>query len=416
MTPRELYYIESAKSMGKRELLLIVAFVVAGAIVYQATAPPAEPNARGVSLSRLWNHIKREIRGNPASAEMTRSLSHPVAKTVKELRITGGFMDVTITGEARDDIALDIRIVSNGPDEAEARRWAEAVTVNVDASPATVALQAKYPQEGRQRGFFTLKVPARLAVRLDQTSSRASVTNVASLEIVTARNETSIKEIPGRVALTHTGGRLIIETVASLKLSGRRSEATLKDIRGDLALDLQNSELTAGAVTGPISVEARGSEVTFNRLDQARGPVRINALGGSVALHGVSTETRIDGRNTEIEVEMSKPVPVTVYNEGEDPVEVTPAPGGYTLNALATNARVTVPDGTVTVSEMENEQRASGEVSGGGPAITIRANRGDIRVRAAESPKAEPDLNPNPDPKPKTLNPTLDRKPKNPQP
>lgn len=371
--------------MGKRELLLIGAFVVAGVIVYQATAPPPDPNSRGLSLSRLLDHIRREIRGNPASAEANRSLTHPVPDSVKELRITGGFTEVTITGEARDDISLQVRIVSNGPDDAEARRRAEAVEVKVDATPAAIAFQANYPREGRHRGYYTLKVPARLAVRLDQSSSRATVSNVASLEMVTARNDTTIKQIAGRVALTHTGGRLIVEDVESLKLSGRRSEATITSVRGDLSLDLQNSELTASGVAGPISVEARSSEVTFNKLEQARGPLRINAVGGTVALRGVSTETRIDGRNTEVDVEMSKPVPVTVYNEGDDSVEVTPAPGGYTLDALATNARVAVPEGTLSVTEGNNEQRASGAVKGGGPAITVRANRGDIRVRAREN-------------------------------
>jgi hypothetical protein len=368
--------------MGKRELLLIVAFVVAGVIVYQATAPPPEPNSRRVSLSRIFDHIRREIRGNPASAEVARSVTHAIPAGVKELRITGGFTEVNITGEARDDIALDMRVVSNGPDEAEARRRAEAVKLNVDASAAAIAFQANYPQEGRHRGYFTLKVPSRLAVRLDQASSRTTVTNVANVEVMTARNDTTIKRIPGRVALTHTGAQLIVEDVASLKLTGRRSEAAVTGVRGDLTLDLQNSEVTASAVTGSVSVEARSSEVTFNKLEQARGPVRINAVGGSVALHGVATETRIDGRSTEIELEMSKPVPVTVYSEGEDPVEVTPPPGGSTLDALATNARVSVPDGTVTITDAENEQRASGDVKGGGPAITLRANRGDIRIRA----------------------------------
>ena len=32
--------------MGKRELLLVLVFVIVGAVVYQATAPPPEPGTR----------------------------------------------------------------------------------------------------------------------------------------------------------------------------------------------------------------------------------------------------------------------------------------------------------------------------------------------------------------------------------
>ena len=367
--------------MGKRELLLIIAFVAAGVIVYQATAPPPPPGARGFSVSGLIDKLRREVRGTRASAEIRRSSTHPVGPGVTELRITEGFGDVTITGEARDDIALEMRIVSNGADEAEARRWAEATEVRVDTTANSIALSALYTRDGRQQGYFTLKVPARLAVRLDQASRRATITNIASLEMLSARGDTTIKQIPGRVALSHAGGGLVVEDVGALKLTARRSEATVTAIRGDLSVDLQNSEVSASEIGGPISVEARASELTFDKLEEARGPTRINIVGGSIALRGVASEVRVDGRNTEVDVEMARPAPVTVYNEGDEPVDVTPPSGGYTLDALATSARISIPNGILSVTEVDDEQRASGAVNGGGPAITLRANRGHINIR-----------------------------------
>lgn len=367
--------------MGKRELLLIFAFVVAGVIVYQATAPPPEPGSRGFSLSRILDTVRRELRGNPASAEITRSSTHPAGPAVNELRILGGFREITITGEPRDDVAVEMRISSNGPDEPTARKWAEAAKLIVDSTATFIAFKVEYPDEGRQRGTFVLKVPSRLAVRLDQTSNRTVISNVASLEILAARDETTVKQVHGRVALSHVGGRLIIEDVGSLKLNARRSETTITTVRGDLSLEAQNGEVTAIAVTGPVSVEARSSEITLSKLDEARGPVRVNAVGGTVALRGVATESRVDGRNTEIEIELAKPVPVTVYNEGDESVDVTPV-GGYTLDALAANGRISLPDGTLTVTDTPGEQRANGPVKGGGPAITLRANRGNISIRS----------------------------------
>ena len=382
-TPGELYYNVPAKSMGKRELLLIIAFVVAGVIVYQATAPPPAPGSRGVSIGRIIDDLRREIRGNRASAEIRRSSTYAVAPGVTEIRFREGFSELTIAGEDRDDIALDMRIVSNGADQAEARKWAEETQVKVDTTATGIALAAEYSKGGDQRGYFTVKVPARLAIRTDQAANRASIAGVAGVEMVTARGDTTIRQISGRVALTHVGGDLIIDNVGSLKLTGRRTQATLTGIRGELSLDVQqNSEVVATGAAGPIAVEARSSEVTLSKLEGARGPVRVNAVGGSIALRGLGTEARVDGRNTEIDVEIAKPVPLTVYNEGDEPIDITPPEGGYTLDAVAADGRISVPQDSVEVTESEQEQRATGKINGGGPPITLRANRGNINVRA----------------------------------
>ncbi len=48
--PGGLYYKSNAKSMGKRELLLIGVFLVLGMGVYQMTAPPPKPGQEGFSF------------------------------------------------------------------------------------------------------------------------------------------------------------------------------------------------------------------------------------------------------------------------------------------------------------------------------------------------------------------------------
>ena len=52
--------------MGKRELILIVVFVMLGATVYQFTAPPPAPGERSFSLSGIIDEMRLEVRGNRA--------------------------------------------------------------------------------------------------------------------------------------------------------------------------------------------------------------------------------------------------------------------------------------------------------------------------------------------------------------
>ena len=108
-TPAELYYNVPGKSMGKRELLLIVAFVIVGAVVYQATAPPAGPNDRGVSLSALSRQSAPGNAGKSGKAEITKVSTHELDAQTTELRFPEDFRRSSITGEKRDNIEARVR-------------------------------------------------------------------------------------------------------------------------------------------------------------------------------------------------------------------------------------------------------------------------------------------------------------------
>jgi hypothetical protein len=371
--------------MGKRELLLIVAFVIVGAVVYQATAPPADPNDRGVSLSGFLDRVRREMRGNRGRAEITKVSTHELDAQTSELRLSGGFQEVIITGEKRDNIEARVRITSNGTDDANAKQLAGETELKSDHAGSSLRLAIKYPEPGQQRAFLTLLVPSRVNVRVDQGSGgqRTTIAQVASLE-ATLRGETSVKSIAGRVTITHRAGRVTVDESAAVKLTGRGSDATVSNVRGDASFSMQSGELRASFITGSIDVECQNTDVELKKLDDAKGQLRVNAVGGSVAIEGLRGDARIDGRNTEIDIELVKAAAVAVYNEGDEPIEITAPAGGFVLDAIAKEGRVNLPDdmrSALSIGGEEGEQRANGAVRGGGPTITLRANHGDIIVR-----------------------------------
>jgi len=91
---------------------------------------------------------------------------------------------------------------------------------------------------------------------------------------------------------------------------------------------------------------------------------------------------------------MAAPAPLAIYNDGDEPIELTVPPGGFRVDALSVNGKVTVdgelekaglrvnapPEGAP--AENRREVRVNGAVAGGGPAITLRAVRGDIALRS----------------------------------
>jgi hypothetical protein len=377
--------------MGKRELLLIVGFVIVGAVVYQATAPPPGPNDRGFSLSHLIDAARREIRGNRASAELTTTSTEALTPEITELRLLG-YLEAEVIGEDRADIATSLRIRSNAYDEAEAKRYAQESTLVVDRAGQSLSLRVKYPQgrqSGRQWGYLTVKVPSRLRVRTEGIG-KSVISGVAAVEMTNSRSDATIKHIAGRVTFNHRGGSVSVEEVESLKFTGRGTELKVRGVRGDTSILFeQGGELNASGLSGAVDVESRNADVTLSGLEAARGPIRVNVNGGSMKLEGLKTDTRIDGRNAELEIAVSRAAPIAIYSDGDD-VLLTPPATGYRLDAVVVDGQIT-PEALVTSLGLERggateprEVRASGAVGGGGPTITVRATRGDLTLRERE--------------------------------
>jgi hypothetical protein len=366
--------------MGKRELLLIIAFIIGGAIVYQATAPPPAPGERSFSPARLIDDFRRHLRGNRASAETTTVSHHPVGLAVAELKVARAG-ELSIIGEDRADIEAELHVRSNGADEAEAQRLAKETVLKVETAGSRLAASISYPEAGTQRALrLVLKVPARLLITLEG-GSPLNVSGVAGVELSSSRGEARVRNITGKVTGTHRGGELFVANSGSVKLTTMGTEVQLERVSGETTLNIRGGELRASELAGPIEIDAEGAEITLDKIQKATGVVRIHAASRSVTVKGLSTEARIDVRNAEVDVETDHAAPLAIYSDGGGSVEVTPAAGGYELDAVSTNGDLTLPEDTLQTTTNGQEHRAAGAVHGGGPMITIRSARADITVR-----------------------------------
>jgi hypothetical protein len=367
--------------MGKRELLLILAFLIAGGVVYQVTAPAPAPGERSFSPGQLLADFRRHLRGNRASAELTTTTHQAVEAAIVELKVsrTG---EVTILGEDRADIEAELRVRSNGFDEAEANRLAGETRLKFERAGTRLSASISYPPGGTQRALnLTLKVPARLLVTLEANGNATNVSGVAGVELASTRGEARIKNIKGKITGTHRGGELIVADIGSIDVTTMGAEVQVERVQGALALNLRGGQLRASEPHGSVAIDSQGAEVRLERLEKVTGLLRLTVVGGSVNAKELATEARLELRNAEAEISASAAAPLAIYSEGGGSIELTPAEGGYQLDAVATNADITLPEGTLQVSEDGEEHRAAGAVLGGGPTITIRSARAEITIR-----------------------------------
>jgi hypothetical protein len=382
--------------MGKRELLLIVGYVVVGTMVYFVTAPEAAPGENGFSLSRILDHVRREIRGNPGSAEVTTTSTVPLKRSITELRFDDPrTANITVVGEDRADVSCELLAWSNGADEAEARKYASETKLKFTDAGATLAIGIDYPQPAAQRATLKVRVPAGLAVRVQPSRGKLELTDLAAVEVVEARGQVTVRRISTRLVITHRGGPLLLESIASLKLNSRGSNITIKDLRGQASLQVQAGELRGSFLAGPTEVDSNGTRIAIEGFAPGQKPLRLTTVGGSVTLVGVASDVRVDARDTRIEVGIDKPAPIAIYTEGDDPLTVSLPAKGYEIEAVAIDSRIAAADGLPPVKTSENEQRVSGRVGGGGPTITLRASRAEMTLEVNDgSTTAAPTLPP----------------------
>lgn len=368
--------------MGKRELLLVAAFVIVGAIVYQFTAPPPAPGERSFAPGQILDHIRRAMRGNQASAEITTRSTHAVEPGVSELRFEDlRSASLTVTGEDRTDIEAELLVHSNGFDDNEAQRLAKETELGADHAGARLTFSVKYPNPGVQRATITLRVPARLAVKLQGGGRELNITHVAALELGGSRGTVVVRDVAGLVSGSHRGGELHLSNVGSIKLSTNGTDTRLEQIRGEVSMTMRGGELKSKDLGGPIDLDTQGVDITMEKLEKATGIVRINAVGESLRVSGLRAEGRFDLRSVEVEVEFDRAVPFAIFSQGGESITITAPPGGYQLDAITKNGEITVPEGTVEVTSSGDERRATGAIRGGGPTITLRSDHGDITVR-----------------------------------
>ena len=360
--------------MGKRELGLILAFIAAGVLIWQVTAPKAD--GPGFSISSFLDGARREMRGRNASAEVTTSPAIPIDAGIAELRLTLSG-DVTIVGEDRDDVAAELRVVSNGFDEAEAKQLASDVTLNVSRFADSVVVGWQFPEPGRQQARLTLRVPARLRLQLD---GRGTVT-VAGIDTLTLARTTGRLEVTttgGLVKGEHRGGALTIEGARAVDLYSVSTETAIRDVREDVRLNIRGGEARIIGSRGQVTVTSGDARV---RIDGTTAAVRAEAVESELEMHDIGGEVDIDARSTPVTIAWARIATAKIQARGGRVEIVLPEDAAtYSLDVRMTNGELRVPDSLQKTTEGD-ESIVTKTAGPDAPAIFVRGTGSTVTIR-----------------------------------
>ncbi len=367
--------------MGKRELLIVLAFIVAGAVAFQLSAPPAKDASTGFSFSKLIDTAKRGMRGNQSYAAPPRTIVYAVGADITELRMAGSAGPLKIIGEDRKDVALELIVMSTGETEAAAIVTANKTVVSEDRIGGILALEFKFPEEESQTSQAVLKIPSRLGVRLNGNRD-TTISHVRSVEFVgPMRSTTQVDHVAGAVVGEQNGGTITLASIGTLKLTLTRTRARISDITAEASLDVRDGDTEIVGSRGPMVIEERRGDVTIRAHN---GPVKISGADGQVRIEGATAEVRLDLRRAAVDVELASGVGSSLTTSDEELRVTWRDPAHVQVDAVASNGTIDAADWALTPVKSSVDSRldaALGTKSPMAPRVLLRNQGADIVLK-----------------------------------
>ncbi len=364
--------------MGKRELLLISGFVVVGLLVYQLTMPATADTGGG--FAAWWARVRSHVQQNWVEQHYERKEEVPVPAAARTVALELDRASVTITGEARETIGVDLTGVVFGGDQQTATTLADQVKVAVNSDGPVIRVVLTMPRrdnDRRPRVQLTLRVPTRLGVEIRLNGGELDITNVASIQAVKASGRLRFATIAGAVTGELGPGDIDIDHVGSVAIETRNSQVRVANVAGSFEAKARRGDIRVRGVGGPAHLEGRDIE---GELEDLAGPLRLTGSGGEVRVRDARDSITAETERTTLKFTPGAAIPITATTE-HDAIELTLPTGGIQLDAMASDGDIRTPDGLVPMQRTGDEVKAIGPVRGGGPRVMLRTSRGDITVR-----------------------------------
>lgn len=365
--------------MGKRELLIAAAFIVAGVCAFQLAAPPAKQSDTGFSFSKLIQNAKREMKGKDTFTAPPRKVAYPISAEVTEIRIEGVNGAIKVTGEDRQDVALVLTVSSTGENEAAAFAIAAKTEVVEDRVGNSLKLLVKFPREETQTATAVLLVPSRLAVRLDAPRDPV-VANVKALEFLNpARGSAEISKV-ALVRGDQTGGSLTMSAVGDVKMVLTRVRARLSDL-ALAVLDVRDGETEIAGSRGTLEIEERRGDVLIRNHT---GAIKVSGSDGQVRVEGGASDVHFDLRRAEVDAELAAGATGSIVTTDETLRVAVAEPGGVRVDAVSAGGAIDGGAWNLTSAKNGSDSRIDADLgakTASAPRLSLRNTNADIVIR-----------------------------------
>jgi hypothetical protein len=361
--------------MGKRELLIVAAFVALGVVAWRWTAPPAPADSRPFSVDTLAEIWQNRNRPRPAGrAVVTTRGSLPLSPNVTELRLSN-LSAVVVTGAERADVAWALDAEATGPTDEAARALAETLTLRHDDMGSVLAVSVRAPGEMPPASTLTLEVPARMLVRVE-SARRTLVTSVAGVRLENLVGNTTLRQIAGAIEGGHRNGELTIEDAQDVTLTLVGSTAIITRPRGPVDVNARNGSTRLEAPAARVTAEVHSQQFVVVEPADA---VRVGGIGGEITIERPRGAIDVDARRTRVTATLDRAVPLTVFAAEGDVTVMVDDVSRMALDVVADSGRIDAR-GVGLVAVERDGQSVLAQAVDNAPRMAVRGERNHVVI------------------------------------
>jgi DUF4097 and DUF4098 domain-containing protein YvlB len=213
-----------------------------------------------------------------------------------ELENTNG--SITVEPATGPEIEVTAERIAKAATDEAAKELLKQVEVQVEQSGDRLRLKSKYPRDlhmARVEIRYSVKVPASVSVKLENTNGKITLTNLANaVDASTTNGGVSGSGLTGAVKASTTNGGLDIDVNAVDKAG-----IELSTTNGGVSLHLPSAakaDVSASCVNGGISMNGLTLDKTSDSSSRRQVEGRLNGGGPRVRVETVNGGVRIAGK------------------------------------------------------------------------------------------------------------------------
>lgn len=324
------------------------------------------------------------------------------AEPIVEIRNRYGAVEVEPGDDGVIQVAIEKLVRATSADAAAALEPELEFSVETDDGRYVVMSNRDGLSQAVRRRFRTnlrVRVPARTtlaidnrygAVRVDGLTGDQDVANryggvvlngirggvavenrYGPVSVDAASGDVSISNRYGRVSLTRVGGNVAVEN--------RYAPVQLNEVAGSVAVDNGYSTVAVNRAASDVRVAGRNTRV---ELEDIQGAVNVDTSYRDVEGRDLMQSIDVATRHGDVLLRFgsSPTAPVTVTGAYSDVRLELPDDAGFVLDAQVRGGSFESEfDGFERESSGRNV-RATGRTGDGGPTVSIRTSRGDVRL------------------------------------
>ena len=237
------------------------------------------------------------------------------------VRVEHRMGNVNLRTHAGRDVVVHASIRVSASNEAEAKRVAEQIRIEVAPAGSALVIRTAYPKEERDGffGFHNLSYSVNLEITMPET---------APLELRNSFGSVSIEDLKANSDVTNANGKLTFRNGrGTQRLENQFGAVEVTGNVGDVEIRNGNGSVDVSEVTGMVNVKNRFANVTV--ANPGRGGTIVNG-NGSVEVTGAGGDVRITNSFGKVTVSGVKGNLVVGNANGE--VEANRVTGSAELN------------------------------------------------------------------------------------